>query len=159
MVKNIFISRGSGLGFKGDGSEKSFLFKVTSGQDAPPALPAPSPPACSRHEQTGLSERQRSAGARGSHAGLANIGLPLVGIALTLHSVVMQLMKLTGMQACSCSSRNARVNNAHTHIHTHAQAHTNTQAHTHTEKHMHRHTHPLAPLHTRTHIHMHTLWL
>ena len=123
-----------------------------NGEGGPPALPAPSPPACSRHEQTGLSERQRSAGARGSHAGLANIGLPLVGIALTLHSVVMQLMKLTGMQACSCSSRNAQANNLHTHMHrrTHAQTHGHTRAH----KHVHTHTLSNTLAHTRaTHTH------
>jgi len=145
-----------------DGSEKYVLFQVTTGEDAPSRLPLPphTPSACSRQERTGLSERQRSARTRGSHAELTDLGLPphgcTVGIALALHSVITQQMKLR--QGCKhalmqqqCSSRNAQV---HTHTHTHAQAHTRTGAHAH--RHTHTRTHAQAHTRTQTHTHTHT---
>ena len=96
----------------------------------PPALPSPPTlPACSRQEQTGSSERQRSTRTRGSHAGLA---------------------LATGMQVCY-QQQKAQAHNVHTfartHIHTHAQVHTHT--HTNTGAHTHRHTYTGA--HTHTH--------
>jgi hypothetical protein len=152
-----------------DGSEKYVLFQVTTGEDAPSRLPLPphTPSACSRQERTGLSERQRSARTRGSHAELTDLGLPphgcTVGIALALHSVITQQMKLR--QGCKhalmqqqCSSRNAQVHtHTHTHMHrrTHAQAHTRTDTHTHA--HMHRRTHAHKHTHIHTHTHTHAL--
>jgi len=139
--------------FLGGGDENYLL----SGQDAPPAPPAPAPqtaPACSRQEQTGLSERQRNARTRGSHAAEQTLVCPqdcIVGIASALHSATNEVE--TGMQACSHAAAEMRrrttctltCTHTYTHKHTHAQAHTHTKAHTHrrtdAQTHMHRRAH------------------
>ena len=82
----------------------------------------------------------------------ANLGLPSRIVQLALHSVVMQQMKLTGMQACShAAAMQQKCTGAHTHArahkHTHAQAHTHKHARAH--KHMHRCTY--THMHKRTH--------
>ena len=152
---------------------QNILFKAA--RCPPPASPTPAPqtaPACSRQEQTGLSERQRSARTRGSHAAEQTLVCPqdcIVGIASALHSATNEVE--TGMQACSRAAAEMRRRTTcthsractHTHIHTHSQAHTHTGAHTHTRTdthaqahigaHTHRHTHSLAPLHTHTYTH------
>jgi hypothetical protein len=104
----------------------------------PPAPPAPSP--LSRMQQarrTGLSKKQRSARTRGSHAELANLGLPsqdcTVGTALALRGY-----------ATNEVDRDASMLQAHN-VHTHAHTHTHTRAHTHAQVHIH------TQAHTRTH--------
>ena len=116
----------------------------TSSQDAPPplrlSLPPQTPPACSRQEQTGLSERQRSARTRGSHAGLAKLGLPwIVKLVLHRHCILQQIEliqeckhALMQQQKCTGALR------THTRTHTHAQAHTRTD--THAQAHTRAHT-------------------
>jgi hypothetical protein len=155
--------------FLGGGDENYLL----SGQDAPPAPPAPAPqtpPAWSRQEQTGLSERQRSARTRGSHAAEQTLVCPqdcIVGIASALHSATNEVE--TGMQACSRAAAEMRRRTTcthsractHTHIHTqthtcagtHTHKGTHTQAHRRTDTHAQArtHIHSLAPLHKHTH--------
>ena len=159
VVKKQLFLGGAVQVFRGAVAKKQLLFEVKSGEDASPLLCLPLPPqtplACSRQDWTGLSERQRSARTRSSHAGLrANLGLPpqdcTVGIAFcdyATNKVDKDALML------SCSIRNAQ---AHKHTHSHTQylaplfthtcthtKHTNihTRAHTHT----HTHTHAQAP--------------
>ena len=148
----------------------------------PPAPPAPSP--LSRMQQarrTGLSKKQRSARTRGSHAELANLGLPsqdcTVGTAFAFCGYATNEVDRNAsmLQAHNVDTHAHTQSHTHTHIHTHAQAHTLTQAHTrthihtHARAHAHAHTHTythttslsstLAHMraHTHTHTHMHTL--
>ena len=149
-----------------DGSEKYVLFQVTTGEDAPSRLPLPphTPSACSRQERTGLSERQRSARTRGSHAELANLGLPsqdcTVGTALAFCGYATNEVD---RDASMLQTHNVHIHaqahdvhthahtHSHTHIHTHAHAHTLTQAHTRTDTHAHACAHTHTNIHTQTH--------
>jgi len=126
-------------------------------------LPPQTPPACSRQERTGLSERQRSARSRTrSHAGLANLGLPpqecTVGTALAFCGCATNEVE-TGLQACSLAAAVMRrcTTHTHTYAHTHMHRHTHRRAHTCTGAHTHTHTCTSAhtQVHTRTHAHMH----
>ena len=108
------------------------------------------------------AEGQRNARTKGSHAGIANLGLPpTVGIALALHSVVMQQVKLTGSKHAHAAAMQQKwtvthtSTGAHTHKYTHAQAHTCTD--THAQAHTRAHTHTYSLEHPCTHTHTHTL--
>jgi hypothetical protein len=80
---------------------------------------------------------------------------------LALHSVNMQQLKLTGMQACSCSSYAEEMHRrTHTRALTHTQTHTQTHRHSNAQTQMHRRTQALAHTHgAHTHAHTHTLSL
>ena len=134
---------------------------MTSGEDAPPLrLPLPpwTPLACSRQERTGLSERQRSARTRGSHAIRkpwfaltdCSVGTAFCGYAtnevdrdasmLSCRSNAAEMHRRAHTRArtqthtCTGTHTQARARtqtHAQVHIHTHAQAHTRIGAHTH----------------------------
>ena len=119
MVQYIIISRGGG-----------------SGQNI-----YPPDPACSKQERTSLSQSEREAKERENKRqswlqDLQTLVCPqdcIVGNALALHSVIMQQMKLTGMQACShAAAMQQKCTGAHTHTHTqthtHARSSYSTQA-------------------------------
>jgi len=80
----------------------------------------------------------------------------IVGIALALHSAVMQQIKLR--QECKHASiqqqKCAGAQRAHTYTQT-TNMHTRTHTHTHTHKHAH--AHARTPAHTHTHTHTHAL--
>ena len=118
-------------------------------------LPSQTPSACSRHERTGLSKRQRSTRTRTcSHAGLANLVLTpqdcTVGTALAFCGYATN--QVTGMRRrTTCTHMRTQ-----THIHIYKHAHTHAQAHTLTGVHTHRHTFTCARARTHTHTHTHT---
>jgi len=149
---------------------------VTSGEDAFPRSactfpPRPRPPAAGKSgpgwargkwaQEQGLAAMQNSQTLVWPHR--------IVQLALHWHSVVMQLMKLTGMQQQKCAGAQRAHTCAHTLTHTYTrthtctgahstQAHTRTDTHAHARTHKHKHTHSLslAPLHTHDHTHIHT---
>ena len=113
-----------------------------------------------------MSERQRSARTRSSHAELANLGLPpqdcTVGTALAFCGYASnEVDRDASILSCSGRKTTCSYTRTHMHIHTHTctSAHTHTGAHTHRQMHMrtrvhaHIHTHT----HTRAHTHTHTL--
>ena len=123
-------------------------------------LPPQTPSACSRQERTRLSKWQR-AQERGLTA-MQNLHIlvcshRIVQLALYWHSVVMQLMKLTGMQACSRdAAAEMRRHTTCTQMRTQTHTHTHTYTHMHSRTHLHRHTHAQTHMHMRAHTHNYT---
>jgi len=76
------------------------------------------------------------------------------------HSVVGNLIKLTGMRRRTTCTHTCAHKLTHTHTRIQTRRHTCTGAHTHTHKRTHTHTHThtlsLVPLHTRAHTHTQT---
>ena len=137
---------------------------MTSGEDAPQLrLPLPpwTPLACSRQERTGLSERQRSARTRGSHAIRkpwfaltdCSVGTAFCGYATNEVDRDASMLQTHNVHihAQAHDVHTHAHTHSHTHIHTHAHAHTLTQAHTRTRTHTHTYTHTYT--HTDTHTH------
>jgi hypothetical protein len=131
---------------------------VTSGQDAHPALPAPTPPDHTRLQQARADRAEREAKERkfkrqpcrtrnlGLHPRLLNwycIGTAFCGYANNevetgMQAALMQQQKCAGAQRAHIHRRTHRCTHAQTHMHrrTHARTHTHTLlstlAHTHT---------------------------
>jgi hypothetical protein len=77
----------------------------------------------------------------------------IVQLALHWHSVVMKLIKLTGMQAHNVHTH-MRTTCTHMHRRTHLHTRTDTHAHAHTHTYTHEHTSLSSTLaHTRAHTH------
>ena len=136
---------------------------MTSGEVAPPRSACtfpfrPHPPAAGKSgpgwargkgaQEQGLAAMQNSQTFFWPHR--------IVQLALHWHSLIMQLIRLTGMRRRTTYTH--KLTHIYTHAHTHAQAHALTQARTRTDTHAHARAHTHTQ-HTHTHTRTHTLSL